>query len=100
MSKKTVWHRLNVNYLSENYPDRALETSSPCKSIEHGLREFSKAITLERCSDDNRLPVVAELVKYIWDGVSTSTKTIVSNKEDVEILKMKLAYEDDKKRSY
>lgn len=90
MNRKTTWIRLNLNYLSEDYPDRALETSSPIKTLEIGLSEFVKAITLEHCTDRKNLPVRAELVKYIYDPATktTTTKTIVNNFESVEVLKM------------
>lgn len=90
MNRKITWIRLNLNYLSEDYPDRALETSSPIKTLEIGLSEFVKAITLEHCTDNKKLPVRAELVKYIYDPATktTTTKTIVNNFESVEVLKM------------
>ena len=90
MNRKITWIRLNINYLSENYPDSALETSSPIKNLEIGLSEFVKAITLEHCSDNKNLPVRAELVKYIYDPATraTQTKVIISNQESFNVLKV------------
>ena len=49
--EKTVKFRLEVDYLSKEYDNSALETSSPIYTLEEGLARYEEAIQ-EKCVDD------------------------------------------------
>jgi hypothetical protein len=85
---KKTWMRLNVNYLSADRSDLALETSSPVKSLSEGLEMYTKTIMLEKCADNDAIPPRASLIKYVWDSVENKTvrETIVSNESYVPVL--------------
>ena len=44
MRKRRVLYRLEVNYLSRDYEDRALETSSPIYNKKDGWKEYRRAL--------------------------------------------------------
>lgn len=92
MSNK-VWYRLNINYLSVDYEDRALETSSPIKSLKEGFAEYTKAIMLEKCVDVPDLPARVDLTKYTWNATTNKTKkdVILNNELEIKVLLYKMA---------
>ena len=68
---KSIWerrvlYRLEVNYLSRDYDDRVLETSSPIYNKKEGWKEYKKAI-LEKCVDDESAAARVHFWKYCWD---------------------------------
>ena len=65
--KRRVLYRLEVNYLSQDYEDRALETSSPIYSKREGLQEYRKALS-EKCVDMIERPARVHLWKYAYDA--------------------------------
>lgn len=84
------WYRVNINYLSKDCENCALETSSPAKSLKDGLEQYTAAVMFEKCSDLPNIPARVALVEYVMKkGERHATpKTIVSNTEQVEVLKM------------
>ena len=77
MNKK-VKYRLDVNYLSKEYDDSALETSSPIYSLDEGLAEYEKAIT-EKCVDNSEIAARVHLWKYAYKGNKLAPITIRKN---------------------
>lgn len=65
--KKTVRYRLDVNYLSKDRNDLALETSSPIYTKKDGIRKYKEALR-EACVDDRSKAARVHLWKYFWDG--------------------------------
>ena len=59
----TVKYRLDVDFLSKEYEDRLLETSSPIYTLEDGLKKYQEAIT-KKCVDDESIPARCHLWKY------------------------------------
>ena len=66
MRKRRVLYRLEVNYYSIDYDDRALETSIPIYSKREGLQEYRKALS-EKCVDMRDRPARVHLWKYSYD---------------------------------
>lgn len=83
------WYRVNINYLSKDREDAALETSSPAKTLEDGLRQFIKAAMLEKCVDNEKIPARVALVEYnCKKGERYATpRTIVDNYEEIAVIK-------------
>lgn len=80
MASKKVKYRLELNYLSVDRDDLALETSSPIYSLEEGFRKYFDAIDNERCSDNKEMPVRAHLWEYHYKKDGTfNPKTIAKN---------------------
>ncbi len=82
MEDKKVIYRLEIDYYSKEYDDRACQTSTPIYSLEEGLKAYHEAIK-EKCIDDNTKCARAELWKY-GDGLNDKgrlwkEKTIVKN---------------------
>ena len=75
MNKK-VKYRLEENFLSRDYEDSALETSSPIYSLEEGLRKYEEAIK-EFCVDDKSVPVRCILWKYRYKKDGTPNHVII-----------------------
>ena len=65
--KRRVLYRLEVNYLSQDYEDRALETSSPIYNQKEGWKDYRRAL-LEKCADDNTSPARVHFWKYNYDA--------------------------------
>lgn len=80
MAVRKVKYRLEIDYLSKDYDDRALSTSSPIYTLEDGFRRYFDAIDNERCSDDKEKPVRAWLWEYHYtkDG-KPNFKTLAKN---------------------
>ena len=66
MKKRSVRYRLDVDYLSRSYEDRALSTSSPIYTKSDGWKEYRKAIQ-ERCADVPEMPARVHYWKYQYD---------------------------------
>ena len=64
--KRRVLYRLEVNYLSRDYDDRALETSGPIYNKKDGWKEYKKAI-LEKGADNESAPARVHFWKYNYD---------------------------------
>lgn len=80
MASRKVKYRLEVNYLSVDRDDLALETSSPIYSLEEGFRKYFHAIDNEKCSDNKEMPVRAHLWEYHYKKDGTPNhKTIAKN---------------------
>lgn len=67
MRKRRVLYRLEVNYLSRDYDDRALETSSPIYNKKDGWKEYRLAL-MEKCVDDKTAPARVHFWKYNYDA--------------------------------
>lgn len=63
MRKRKVRYRLEVNYYSENYIDKACETSSPIYTKADGWKAYKKACS-EMCIDKD-VPARVHFWKYI-----------------------------------
>lgn len=78
--KKTVRYRLDVNYLTRDYEDWALETSAPIYTKQEGIAEYNKAVTEIVCVDDETKPARVHLWKYAWNESGRCTPiTILKN---------------------
>lgn len=64
--KRRVLYRLEVNYLSRDYDDRALETSSPIYNKKEGWKEYRRAL-LEKCADDKTISARVHFWKYNYN---------------------------------
>ena len=62
-----VRYRLELNCLSHDRDDMALETSEPIYTLAEGKRKFNEEIK-HVCADDKTVPVRAHLWKYSWDA--------------------------------
>lgn len=76
--KRIVRYRLEVNFLSKDYENSALETSSPIYTLEEGRREYEKAIK-QFCVDDPTIPARVHFWKYRWNGNELNPLTIAKN---------------------
>ena len=76
--KRTVKFRLEVDYLSREYDDSALETSSPIYTLEEGLARYEEAIQ-EKCVDDPSKAARVHLWKYAYKGNKCTPITIRKN---------------------
>ena len=78
--KSNVKYRVEVNYLSRDYEDRALEVSSPFCTLESAFRKYFSAIDSEKCVDDKEKPVRAHLWEYHYKKDGTPAfKTLAKN---------------------
>ena len=84
------WYRVDINYLSEDREDAALETSSPAKTIQDGYKQFIEAAMMEKCVDNKNIPARVALIEYkLKKGERYATPTtIIDNYEQVETLKI------------
>lgn len=67
MKKRIARYRLEIDYLSKDYPEWALSTSSPIYTKKDGLRQYMQAIKTETCADDETRPARVHLWKYAWN---------------------------------
>jgi hypothetical protein len=80
MAHKKVKYRLELNFLSVDRDDLALETSSPIYTLEDGFRRYFDAIESEKCVDDKEKPVRAHLWEYHYKKDGTPNhKTLARN---------------------
>lgn len=77
MNKK-VKYRLEVDYLSREYDDSALETSSPIYTLDEGIARYEEA-TQEKCVDDPSKAARVHLWKYAYKGNKLAPITIRKN---------------------
>lgn len=77
MNKK-VMYRLEVDYLSREYDDSALETSSPIYALDEGIARYEEA-TQEKCVDDPSKAARVHLWKYAYKGNRLAPITIRKN---------------------
>ena len=77
MNKK-VKYRLEVDYLSREYDDSALETSSPIYTLDEGIAKYEEA-TQEKCVDDPSKAARVHLWKYAYKGNKLAPITIRKN---------------------
>lgn len=73
-------YRLEIDYLSREYDDWAVGTSSPIFSLEEGLARYAEAIK-ENCIDNEEIPARVHLWEYVRKGGRTTYKTIRKNYE-------------------
>lgn len=73
--------RVNVNWLSKDYPDSALETSRPFNSAWEAERYYEEKVQSgERCVDDKTKPIRVRLEHYTWkDGKTGECKLLRAN---------------------
>ena len=67
---KKVKYRVNIDYLSKDYDDKALNTSAPYYDYENALCDYEKACN-EFCADDKTKHVRVTIEKYTKDGLKT-----------------------------
>lgn len=77
------WYRINVNFLSKWYDNRALDVSHP------GGGDKEKAIQLyndeiaknEKCVDNKEIPARIDITEYIYNKTTnnTTTKILLKN---------------------
>ena len=92
MQKRGVKHtmenwRVDVSYLSKEYDDSVLETSTPFGSLYSAEREYQNIIESgEMCVDDKTKPVRVKLLHYVWcDGMKCNAVELVkANYEGAE----------------
>lgn len=78
--KKKVRYRLEIDYLSRDYEDSCLSTSSPIYTLEEGFRKYFEAVENERCADDKEKPVRAWLWEYHYNRAGElKPKTLARN---------------------
>ena len=67
-----IMYRLDIDYYSRDYSDKACEVSTPIYSISEGLKLYHEAI-LEKCIDDSTKAARVHLWAY------PNHKTILKN---------------------
>ena len=73
------WYRINVDYLSKWYDDKALNISHPGgdnkeKAIQLYFDEIAKN---EKCADDKSIPARVDLTEYIYSKKTNNTRTVI-----------------------
>lgn len=66
MRKREVKYRLDVDYYSRDYDDRACEVSSPIYNKREGFQKYRKAIA-ETCIDNKTVPARVHFWKYNYN---------------------------------
>lgn len=71
------WYRINIDYLSKEYNNKALEISHPMgndkeNAIEEYLKEIDKK---EKCVDNNKILARVDLTEYIYNDTTKKTTT-------------------------
>lgn len=67
MRKRRVLYRLDVDYYSRDYDDRACEVSSPIYNKREGFQKYRKAIA-EKCIDNKSISARVHFWKYNYDA--------------------------------
>lgn len=77
---RKVRYRLDVDYLSKDYSDRALETSCPIYTKKDGMKQYAEAIK-HFCVDNDKIHCRCRLWKYGgWDDSNRAIQiTIAKN---------------------
>ena len=76
--KHEVRYRLDIDYLSVDYDDAALNTSSPIYTKADGMKEYRKACK-EKCVDDSTKSARVHLWKYNYIDGKFAPITIAKN---------------------
>lgn len=76
--KYRVPYRLDVDYYSRDFDDRACDISSPIYSLDDGIAKYEKAI-MEKCIDDNTKSARVHLWKYRYTKGKLNPLTIRKN---------------------
>ena len=63
---KIVRYRLDVDFYSRDYDNKACSTSSPIYTKKEGLKAYSAALK-KSCIDIPELPPRVHLWRYTWD---------------------------------
>lgn len=72
-------YRVETNYLSKDYSDVALCTSTPCKDLETAIAEYDKS-TKYFCSDKKTKHARCRIDKYVWEeNTLIEKKTLIKN---------------------
>lgn len=78
-----IWYRLNINYLSKEYNDKAFDISEPCGDNEKiAFKKYNNQINKnEKCLDNPKKTALVDLTQYIYDNNTdtTTTKVIIKN---------------------
>lgn len=75
---KKVRYRLEVDYLSHYYENKAIEISSPIYTLADGMKKYKKAIK-EFCVDNKAIPARVHLWKYQYVDNRLEPLTIAKN---------------------
>lgn len=65
--KRAVRYRLEVDFYSRDYKNKALCESSPIYTLKEGKQAYKQVIENEKCLDNPSLPVRAHQWKYSWN---------------------------------
>jgi len=76
--KHEVRYRLEIDYLSTDYEEWVMQTSSPIYTKADGLKQYKKA-TKQFCIDDPEKPARVHLWKYNYIGSVFAPITIAKN---------------------
>ena len=76
--KYKIPFRLEVDYYSRDYDDRACSNSSPIYTLDEGIAEYEKAIQ-EKCIDDDSKCARVHLWKYRYTKGKLNPITIRKN---------------------
>lgn len=81
--ERKVRFRLDVDYFSREYEDKACIISTPIYTLEEGMKQYVQACA-EYCIDNPEIPARAHLWEYHYgrDG-SSNHKTVKKNYVDV-----------------
>ena len=79
--------RVDINYLSKDYDDSALETSTPFNSLWRAERYYEELCEEDhRCVDDKTKPARIKLTHYMWkDGKTGESELIRANYEGAKV---------------
>lgn len=71
------WYRINIDYLSKEYDNKALEISNPCgDNKEKAIKEYKKEIAKKsKCVDNNKILARVDLTEYIYNNTTKETTT-------------------------
>lgn len=75
-----IWYRINTNYYSKDYDDKALTSSDPVgNDIQNAIAQYNKMLAKnEKCLDDPKQPTRIDLTIYICnDNESIGTPHIL-----------------------
>ena len=76
-----IWYRLNINYLSREYDNKAMEISEPLGNNEEIATQkyFEKLAENEKCLDNDLMPARIDLTKYVYDNDTTTSIILYKN---------------------
>lgn len=76
--ERKVKYRLEIDYLSKEYDDAAVMTSSPIYTLEQGKEEYERAVQ-EKCVDDASQNARVHLWEYRYVKGKLQPITIAKN---------------------